>query len=116
MSQALEESNTRMIETEIKSELKVLEKQYPKMRRVEVLQAYGANPEIPLEELARVSHDEVAAIEHQAVQSYVKEKTTKKPSPFMGGGTPPARPPRTFKTIEEATEAAAEHIARMQED
>lgn len=115
METALDEQRVSMIQSQIESELKVLQKEFPKMRRDEVLVAFSNNPDIPLAELAKASNAEMEGFEAEVIKRYTADKLKPKPPVNVGGGTPAARQPRTFKSIDEATAAAAEHLAHMAE-
>jgi hypothetical protein len=101
---------------EIESELATLSKKYPKLDRNTVLSAIAADPDVDMESVARVSHDEMTQRVRAELQELAEQRKRQRGAMSEGAGGRTAgitKPVEIPKTREGMEKAVAERLKQL---
>jgi hypothetical protein len=113
IAQFQQELATKQNLIEIEKELATLEQQYPKMDRNTVLSAIAADPDVDMESVARVSHDEMTQRVRRELQDLAEQRKRQRGAMTEGSGGRTAgvtKPKELPKNREEMEKAVAERL------
>lgn len=101
---------------EIENELATLEQQYPKMDRDKVLAAIASDPEVDMEQVAKISHEEMTRRIRKELESMAEQRKSQKRALVEGTGGRTAgvtKPSDLPKNREDMERAVAERLKQL---